>query len=158
MNVKRTPEFEAAVRLMNALMGLTLAMKARFGDDALSVAQGFAERLGMRMGTRIKASAGISGTGIRAVEQLYHAWLDPTYAPYTVDIEVKGNTLSVTRTNPTMCLGLVMAKQLQLPLETVCHTISQPFFKGIAKAINPNAAYSAVRMSEPECIETIELP
>ena len=42
--------------------------------------------------------------------------------------------------------------------ETVGHTISQPFFKGSAKAINPNVVYSTVQMSEPECIETIELP
>jgi hypothetical protein len=158
MNVNRTPEFEAAVRLMSALMGLTLANKQRFGDEALTIAQGFAERLGMRMGNRIKARAGITGSGIQAVEQLYHAWLDPTYAPYTVDIEVKGNKLIVARTSPTICLGLAMAKQLQLPLEMVCHTISQPFFKGIAKAINPHAMYSAVQMSEPKCIETIELP
>ena len=158
MSVKRTPEFEAAVRLMSALMGLTVAMKERFGDEALTVAQGFAERLGTRMGNRIKGQTGISGTDIHAVEQLYQAWLGPTYAPYKVDTEVKGNKLIVTRTSPTICLGLAMTKQLQLPLETVCHTISQPFFKGIAKAINPDAMYSAVQMSEPKCIETIELP
>jgi SAM-dependent methyltransferase len=111
----------------------------------------FAVKIQERQG--IRNVAFVDGTGENLPPFEKH-----TFAPYVVDIEVKGNKLSVTRTSPTICLGLVMAKQLQLPLETVCHTISQPFFRGIAKAINPSAMYSAVQMSEPECIETIELP
>jgi hypothetical protein len=158
MSDEPTPAFIAGVQMISALMGLTLSMQQKFGSDALTVAQTFAEHLGTRLGIHIKEQANITGTGIQDIERLYHAWLDPAIAPHTLQTSITGKTLTVTRETPTKCAGLAVAQQMNLPLETVCHTISQPLFKGVAKAINPNATYSEVHMSAPKCEETIEVP
>ena len=153
-----TPQFQAGVQLFSALMGLTLAFKQKFGDEALNVASAFAEQMGTRMGNQFKRTAGITGSGIKDVERLYHVWLDPVLAPHKLATSVEGNKLTVTREAPTMCPGLVVAKQMNLPLEMVCGNISQPMFQGIARAVNPNAKHSAVQMSQHKCVETIEIP
>ena len=158
MSEKFTPEFIGGVQLFTALMGLTLAFKQKFGDEALEVTRGFAEQMGMKMGNQFKEKAGITGSGTEDVERVYHAWLDPAIAPHKLDTSVQGNKLTVTRESPTKCVGLVVAKQMNLPLEMVCNNISQPMFKGVAKSVNPKARYSAVQMSERKCIETIEIP
>ena len=138
MSDEPTPAFIAGVQMISALMGLTLAMQQKFGAEALTIAQTFAEQLGTRLGTHIKDQAHITGTSIQDIERLYHAWLDPALAPYTLQTSITGNTLTVSRVSPTKCAGLAVAQQMNLPLETVCQTISQPLFKGVAKAINPN--------------------
>ena len=110
------------------------------------------------MGNMFKEGAGITGSGIRDIEQVYHMWLDPALKPHKLATEVEGNKLTVTRENPTLCTGLVVAKQMNLPLEMVCKNISQPMFKGVAKAVNPDAKYNSILMSMQKCIESIEIP
>lgn len=156
MSEKYTPQFMAGVQLMSALMGLTLAFKQRFGDEALKITRAFAEQMGTRMGNEFKERAGITGSGIHDVERLYHAWLDPTLAPRKLHTNVEGKKLTVTRESPTMCPGLIVANQMNLPLEAVCNNISQPMFQGIARAVSPNAKYSTVQMGQNICVETIE--
>lgn len=158
MSGKHTPEFMAGVQLISALMGMSLAFKQRFGDEALNVARGFVEQLGMRIGNQFKENLGITGTGIQDIERIYHAWLDPALKPHKLDTRVEGSKLTVTRESPTSCPGLVVAKRMGLPLEMVCENISQQMFKGIAKAVNPNVKYTAITMSEQKCLETIEIP
>jgi len=51
MGEKHTPEFMFGVQMITALMGMTLAFKQRFGDEALEVARGFAEQLGTKVGS-----------------------------------------------------------------------------------------------------------
>lgn len=158
MSERHTPEFMAAAQLITALMGMTLAFKQRFGDEALEVARGFVEQLGMKIGNQIKERAGITGSGIHDVERVYHAWLDPALKPHELDTRVEGNELTIARESPQNCAGLFVAKQMDLPMEMVCGNISQPMFKGIAKAVNPNAMYTTVQMSEQKCLEKIEIP
>ena len=155
---KFSPEFMAGVQLMSALMGLTLAYKKRFGDEAMKVTQGFAEQMGTMMGNQFKEKAGIKGSGIQEVERIFHTWLDPALAPHEVQTTVEGNRLTVTRESPTKCPALVVAKQMNLPLEMICNNIAMPMFKGIAKSVNANAKHSTIQMSEQKCIDRIELP
>jgi len=157
MSEEPTPEFMAATQMSGALMGMTLAFKQRFGDEALEVARGFAEQLGTKVGNQFKERAGITGSGIHDIERIYHTWLDTTLKPHKLDMKVDGNKLTVTRESPQECPGLFVAKQMNLPLEMVCRNISQPLFKGVAKAVNPNVKYTAVQLSEEKCIETIEI-
>jgi hypothetical protein len=138
-------------------MGLTLAFKQRYGDEALKISRRFAENMGIKMGNKIKEMSGITGTDIMDIEQVYHAWLDPVLAPHKLETKIEENKLNIIRESPTKCPGIIVAKQMNLPLETVCHNISQPMFKGIAKAVNPNVEYNTVHMSEKKCIETIEI-
>ena len=158
MSEQQTPEFVAGVQMISALTGMTLAFRQRFGDDALMVARGFSEQLGMRMGKMFMERANITGSDIRDIEKVYHAWLDPVLKPNEIITNVEGNKLTVIRENPTLCPGLVVAKQMNLPLETVCNNISQQMFKGIAKAVNPNAEYSTIQMGTSKCVESIEIP
>jgi len=158
MSEKFTPEFTAGVQLMSALMGMTLAFKKRFGDEAMKVAQGFTVQLGTTMGNKFKEKAGIKGSGIHDIERLYHAWLDPILAPHKLKTNIEGNKLTVTRESPTVCPGIIVAKQMNLPLEMVCNNISMRMFEGIAKSVNPNAKHSSVQMSEHKCIEVIKIP
>lgn len=157
MSEKHSPEFMAGVQLISALTGMTLAFKQRFGDEALKVTQSFVEQMGTRIGNQFKEMAGVTGTGIHDIERVFHAWLDPALAPHKLETHAEGNKLTVTRESPTLCPGLVVAKQMNLPLETVCNNISQRMFQGVAKAVNPNVKYSAVQMSERKCVETIEI-
>jgi len=158
MSEKHSPAFMAGVQMITALMGMTLAFKQRFGDEAMEVARGFAEHLGTKVGSQFKERAGITGSGIHDIERVYHAWLDPALKPHKLDTKVDGDKLTVTRESPQKCAGLFVAKQMGLPLEMVCGNISQPLFKGIAKAVNPNAQYATVQISEEKCTETIEIP
>ena len=148
----------AGVQLISSLMGLTLSFKQRYGDEALEISRGFAENMGMKMGNRFKEMASITGSDIQDIERVYHTWLDPILAPNKLETKIEGNKLTVIRKSPTLCPGLVVAKQMNLPLETVCQNISQQMFKGIAKAVNPNAEYGTIQMSQQKCIETIEIP
>jgi len=53
--------------------------------------------------------------------------------------------------------AILVAKQMNLPLELICDTIGLPMFKGVAKAVNPNARHSNIQMSENKCIDRIEI-
>ena len=142
----------AGVQLISSLMGLTLAFKQRYGEEALEISRMFVENMGTRMGNKFKEMASVTGMDIQDIERVYHSWLDPILAPHRLDTRIEGNKLIVTRESPTMCAGLIVAEQLNLPLETVCHNISQPMFKGIARAVNPKAEYNMVQMGQQKCI------
>lgn len=158
MSEEPTPQFMAGVQLISSLTGLTLAFKQKYGEEALEISRRFAENMGTMMGNKFKEMASVTGKDIQDIERVYHSWLDPILTPHKMETRIEGNKLIVTRASPTMCPGLVVAKQLNLPLETVCKNISQPMFKGIAKAVNPNAEYDTVQMNQQKCIETIEIP
>lgn len=158
MNGKYSPEFMAGAQTISILMGLTLAFKEKFGDEALKVTQTFAEQMGTMMGMNIKKAAGVTGSTIEDIGQVYHAWFDPMFAPQRADITVDANKVTLTRNHPAMCPAIVVAKQMNVPLEMVCTTVANPVFKGIAKAVNPAAIHSNVQLSEQKCVDTIELP
>jgi len=158
MSEKFSPEFQGSVQLQSALMGLTLAFQKKYGDEAVKVTQAFAEKMGIMIGNRIKEKAGVAGSGVHEVEGVFHAWLDPTLAPRKLETSVEGNKLTVTRENPTVCPAIIVAKQMNLPLEMVCNTVALPMFKGIANSVNPNAKHSSLQMSEQKCIHRIEIP
>jgi len=158
MSEKFSPEFLAGVQLQTALMGLSLAFKKKYGDEALKVTQAFAEQMGTSMGKNFKEKANIAGSGIRDIERVFHIWLDPAVAPHKVKTTVEGKKLTVTREKPTMCPAMVVAKQMKLPLKTVCNNIALPMFKRVAKAFNLNAKHSTVQMTEQKCIDIIEIP
>jgi len=148
----------AGVQLQSALMGLTLAFKKKYGDEAVKITQAFAEQMGTMMGNNFKEKGGITGSGIKEAERVFHIWLDPAVAPHKVKTRVAGNRLTVTREPPAICPAIVVAKQMNLPLETVCNTVALSMFKGVAKAVNPNAKTSNIQMSEQKCIDTIQIP
>jgi len=154
---KFSPEFMGGVQLQSALMGLTLAFKKKYGDEAIKVSQAFAEQLGTMMGNKFKEKAGITKTGIHGIEKVFHIWLDPAFAPHKLKTSVEDNKLTVARESPMMCPAILVAKQMNLPLELICNTIALPMFKGVAKAVNPNARHSNIQMSENKCIDRIEI-
>jgi len=141
---KFSPEFMGGVQLQSALMGLTLAFKKKYGDEAIKVSQAFAEQLGTMMGNKFKEKAGITKTGIHGIEKVFHIWLDPAFAPHKLKTSVEDNKLTVARESPTMCPAILVAKQM-------------PMFKGVAKAVNPNVRHSNIQMSENKCIDRIEI-
>ena len=71
MSEKPNPQFMAGVQMMSALMGLTLAMKQKFGEEVLKVTQSFVGQMGTMLGTQIKEKAGVTGTGIQDIEKIY---------------------------------------------------------------------------------------
>ena len=158
MSGKFSPEFQGGVQLQSALMGLTLAFKKRFGDEAIKVTQAFSEQMGTMIGNQMKEKAGVTDSGIHDVEKVFHAWLGPALAPQKLKTSVEGNKLILTRESPTMCPAIIVAKQMNLPLEMVCNTVALQMFRGVARAVNPNAKHSNVQMSEKRCIDRIEIP
>lgn len=157
MDKEPSPEFVAGVQTISALMGLTLAFKEKIGDEALKITQGFAAQMGTMIGNNIKEAAGVTGSGIQDVERVYHIWLDPMFSPNKADISTEANKLTFTRDHPVMCPAMLVAKQMNLPLEMVCTTVANQVFSGIAKSVNPGAVYSNVQLSEQKCIDTIEI-
>jgi hypothetical protein len=155
---KLPPEFMANVQLQSALMGLTLAFKQKYGDDALKITQAFGEQMGFRLGNQIKEKASVKGSSIQDVERVLHAWMDPTALGPPVKTKVEGKKLTAVRESPTQCPALHVAKQLNVPVELVCNTLAFPMFRGVFKAINPNAKHSNIQISEKKCIDTIEVP
>lgn len=155
---KFSPEFKAGVQLQSALMGLTLAFRKKYGDEAIRVTQAFAEQMGTTIGNKIKEKAGVTGSGIHDVEQVYRAWLGPALAPLKPKITVEDNKLTVMRESPAMCPAILVAKQMNLPLKMVCNTVAWPMFKGVAKSVSPNAKHSVIQMSEQKCMDRIEIP
>ena len=158
MSERFSPEFQGGVQLQSALMGLTLAFRRVYGDEALKVTQAFAEQMGTMIGNQIKGKIGVTGSGIHDVERVFHAWLGPALAPQKLETSVEGNKLTVTRQSPTMCPAIVVAKQMDLPLEMVCNTVALRMFRGVAKSVNPNAKHSSIQTSEQKCIDRIEIP
>jgi hypothetical protein len=155
---KFSPGFMGGVQLQSALMGLTFAFKKKYGDEAVKVTQAFVEQLGTMMGNNFKEKAGVKGSGIEDIERVYHAWLGPMLIPNKLKTVVEGNKLTINRELPTMCPALVVAKQMNLPLEMVCSTVALPMFKGVAKAVNSNAKATNIQMSEQKCMDRIEIP
>jgi hypothetical protein len=155
---KFSPEFMGAVQLQSALMGLTLAFKKKYGDDAAKVTEAFAEQMGTMIGNNFKEKGNITGSGIHEIEQVFHIWLDPAIAPYKVKTSVDDNKLTVTRETPAKCPAMVVAKQMNLPLEMVCNTVALPMFEGVAKAVNSHAKTSNIQRSENKCMDRIEIP
>jgi len=154
---KFSPEFQGTLQLFSALMGLSLAFKEEFGDEAVKVTQAFVERMGIRMGNQFKEKAGVKGSGIRDVERVVHAWLGPALAPDKPKTSVEDKKMTLARESPTMCPPLLVAKQMNLPPEMVCNTLSLPMFRGIAKAVNPKAKLTS-QISEQKCVDIIEIP
>ena len=155
---KFSPEFIGGVQLQTALMGLTLAFKKKYGDEAVNVAKTFVEQLGTIMGNNFKEKGGIKGSGIHEIEKVFHIWMDPAIAPHKLSTNVEGNKLRVTRESPTMCPAIMVSKQMNMPLELVCNTVALPMFKGIARAVNPQAKTSNIQVTERKCIDGIEIP
>ncbi len=153
-----SPQFEGAVRLQSALMGLTLAFKERYGNEALQIAKQFTKQLGMNIGNQLKQQASITGSGLKDIETVLHAWQDPYVLGPPPKSRIEGKRLTMTRENPTQCPALHVAKRMNLPLETVCETVAFPMFRGVAEAVNPNAKHISVKISSAKCIDAIEMP
>lgn len=155
---KFSPEFMGGVQLQIALMGLNLAFQKKYGDEATKITQAFVEQMAIRMGNNFKERAGITGSGIKEVEKVFYIWLAPAVAPHKLNTTIEGKKMTVTRENPVMCPAVVVAKQMNLPLDMVCNTVAFPMFKGIAKAVNPNAKVSNLQRAENKCLDRIEIP
>jgi len=117
---KMSPEFMGTVRIQTGLMGLTLAFKEKYGAETFDVTKAYVVRMGRMIGSQIKEKGGITGSDATAIEQVYHTWLDPAYAPNQTDIQVNDNVISVTQKSPILCPAMVASQQLNLPLDLVC--------------------------------------
>jgi len=153
-----SPQFEGAVRLQSALMGLTLAFKDKYGDEALKISREFTKQLGMNLGNQIKNQAGITGSSLKDIEKALHAWQDPFVLGPPPKSNIEGNRLTMTRESPTQCPALHVAKRMNLPLAMVCENVSFPMFRGVAESINPKAKHTSVQIASAKCIDAIELP
>jgi len=155
---KFSPEFVGGVQLQSALMGLTLAFKKKYGDDAVKVTETFVEQMGTMMGNNFKERGDVKGSGIKEIERVFRIWLDPSTAPHKMKTSMDGSKLTVNRESPVLCPAIVVARQMNLPLEMVCNTVAFPMFKGVAKAVNSKAKTSNIQRSENKCIDRIEIP
>jgi len=155
---KASPQFQGAVQLQSALMGLTLAYKQKYGDEALEVAKTFTKQLGIRLGNQLKEKTSVVGSGLKDIESVLHAWQDPATLGPPSKSTIEGKKLTMTREAPTQCPAMLVAKQMKLPLEMVCNTVAFPMFRGVAEAINPKAKHTSVQIHSKKCIDTIEIP
>ena len=155
---KLSPQFEGAVRLQSALMGMALAFKEKYGDEALETAKRFIKQLGMNIGNQIKKEANISGSSLTDIERTLHAWQDPFVLGPPPKSKIEGNRLMMTRENPTQCPALHVAKRMNLPLEMVCENVAFPMFRGVAESVNPKAKHTSVQIASTKCIDAIEIP
>ncbi len=154
---KLSPQFQGAVRLQSALMGLTLAFKEKYGDEALEIAKTFTKQLGIKMGNQLKEKAGVVGSGLEDIERVLHAWQDPTVLGSPPKSKIEGKRLTMIRESPTQCPALHVAKQMNLPLEMICNTVAFPMFRGVAEAVNPKAKHTSIQISSKKCIDAIEI-
>jgi hypothetical protein len=155
---KPSPQFQGAVQLQSALMGLALAYKQKYGDEALEVAKAFTKQLGVRLGNQLKKNIGIVDSDLKDIERVFHVWQDAaTLGPPSKSM-IEGKKLTIMREAPTQCPAIVVAHQMNLPVEMVCNTVAFPMLRGVAEAINPKAKHTSVKIGSKECIDTIELP
>jgi hypothetical protein len=155
---KTSPQFQGAVQLQSALMGLALAYKQKYGDEALEVAKTFTKQLGIRLGNQLKEKTGVVGSGLKDIERVLHAWQDPTVLGRPPKSTIEGKKLTLTREDPTQCPAMIVAKQMNLPLEVVCNTVAFPMFRGVAEAVNPKAKHTSVQIHSKKCIDTFVIP
>ena len=155
---KISPQFEGTVRLQSALMGLTLAFKEKYGDEALEIAKKFTKQLGMNLGNQIKNQAGITGSSLKDIEKTLHAWQDPVVLGPPPTSKIEGKKLTMIRESPTQCPALLVAKRMNLPLAMICENISFPMFRGVAESVNSNAKHTSVQIASEKCIDAIEIP
>jgi len=158
MSEKESVAFKGAVQLQSALMGLTLAFKQTYGDQALKITEAFGEQMGIRVGNLIKEKAAIKGSSINDIELALHSWMDPVVLGPPPETKIKGKKLTAIRESSTRCPALQVAKQLNVPLEMVCRTIAFPMFRGVLSAINPDAKHSNLQIDEQRCIDMVEVP
>ena len=150
--------FEGAVRFQSALMGMALAFKEKYGEEALEIAKQFTKKLGMNIGNQIKKQAGITGSNLKAIEKTLHAWQDPVVLGPPPKSTIEGNRLTMIRESPTQCPALHVAKRMNLPLEMICENVAFPMFRGVAEAVNPKAKHTSVQIASAKCIDAIEIP
>jgi hypothetical protein len=155
---KASPQFQSSVQLQSALMGLALAYKQKYGDEALEVTKTFTKQLGIRLGNQLKQKTGVAGSSLKDIERVLHAWQDPATSGPPAKSTIEGKKLTMTREAPTQCPAMLVAKQMNLPLEMVCNTVAFPMFRGVAEAINPKAKHTSVQIHSKKCIDTIEIP
>ena len=154
---KSSPQSQGAVQLQSAMMGLTLAYKQKYGDEALEVAKAFMKQLGVRLGNKLKKEIGVTGSSLKDIERILHAWQDPATLGPPAKSKIEDNKLIMIREAPTLCPAMVVAKQMNLPVETVCNTVAFPMFRGVAEAVNPKARHTSVKIADNECIDNIEI-
>ena len=155
---KYAPQFEGVVRLQSALMGMALAFKERYGDEALEIAKKFTKQLGMKLGNQIKRQAGITGSSLKDIEKTLHAWQDPVVLGPPPKSKIEGKRVIMTRESPTQCPALHVAKRMNLPLAMICENVAFPMFRGVAESVNPNAKHTSVQIASEKCIDAIEIP
>jgi hypothetical protein len=156
---KLNPQMQGTVNLMTAVMGLTLAMKQRFGDGAIDVTKNFVEQMGVKMGNQVAEKAGIEGHDLKAISKTLHTWQDPIFQGPAAESKIEGKTLTMIRKSPSRCPALYVAKQMKdVPLELICNTVSFPMFRGVAKAVNQQAKHKSLQISQEKCVDVIELP
>ena len=152
------PEFEKTVRIQSALMGLTLAFKNKYGDEALEISKASNKQLGLNIGKYFKKETGVTGSSLEDIERVLRAWQDPVILGPKPKSKIEGKRLTMTRESPSQCPALHVAKQMNLPLEMVCNIVALPIFKGVVQAVNPSAKHTSVQIATPKCVDAIEIP
>ena len=94
---KYSPQFEGVVQLQSALMGITLAFRKRYGDEALEISKKFTEQLGMSIGKQIKKQTGITGSELGDIDKFLHAWQDPVVLGPTPTSRIQSGRLTLAR-------------------------------------------------------------
>jgi hypothetical protein len=156
---KLSPQMQGTVNLMTAVMGLTLAMKQKFGQEAFDVTKTFVEQMGLKMGNQVVEKARIEGHDLEAIRKTVHVWQDPIFEGPPAESKIEGKTLTMMRNSPSRCPALYVARRMKdVPLELICNTVSFPMFRGVAKAVNQEAKHRSLQISEEKCVDVIELP
>ena len=153
-----SPELQGTLQLISALFGLIQAFKGKYGEEALKVSEAYLEKMGSQVGGQVKEKAGITGSGLGDMERVLQIWIGPMITGPPFKTLIEGNKLTISRESPTICPAMRVAKQLNVPLEMVCKTVTIPTLRGVIKAVNPDAKHVSVQLSEQKCVEAIEVP
>ena len=139
-------------------IGLVMAYRNRFGEDALQVARQYWAQVRTMLAENSKPSLNIVGSDASPVAAALGAFL--MRAARIPDLaKVQGDRVLVV--GEGFRPAMEAAKMLNAPLDKVCLNCSLPMFEGIASAINPNVKLEVPQArfkGDKSCKEIFTIP
>lgn len=148
-------EEQDIVRDTTTYMGLAMAYRERYGDESLEVLRSFGEKMGTKIGNELKQK-GIKGSGVEDLRKMNDLQTED-FPDETFKYEVEANKLRIIREVPSLCSMILVSKELNIPLRTVCENLAFPQFHAIMKTVNPNVKHTCIEISEQRCVHDLEI-
>ena len=146
----------AAVESWTGLVGLTLAFKEKYGDEAWEVFRSFMRTVGQMQGEALKEKAGIEGKGPEDLKRLLEVGTKELYPYVSGSLRVEGNKV-ISVTDSSTCPMVEVAKAVGLPLRTLCENMAFPSTEAMLKTVNPNIKHTSKELSETRCVDEFEI-